>query len=136
MTDDFVVEYFDASWSNYGAGFPGTHGVPSFSCNADPVLGTTVTLDLANSYGQPTAGLLFAGFQRASLGTNRGGDLLVAPAFTVPITFSYGGDSFDFDVPSDVVLLGLTLDLQGLEADPGAAKGVSFSAGLELVLGL
>ena len=27
------------------------------------------------------------------------------------------------------------LDLQALEADPGATKGVSFTAGLELVLG-
>jgi len=37
--------------------------------------------------------------------------------------------SFDF------ALIGSTLNLQALENDPGAAKGVSFTPGLELVLG-
>jgi Tol biopolymer transport system component len=133
--DVFVAEHFDATWTNYGAGFAGTNGVPSFTSSAAPVLGTSIQLDLANSLAYPTVGLLFAGFQRASLGTNRGGDLLVAPAFTVPITFSYGGDLFDFAVPNDPALAMVPIDLQALEADPGAAKGVSFSAGLELVLG-
>jgi hypothetical protein len=38
-------------------------------------------------------------------------------------------------VPNDPALAMVPIDLQALEADPGAAKGVSFSAGLELVLG-
>src|SRR5262245_14568273 len=41
----------DASWTNYGAGFPGTLGVPAFTARADPELGTTLTLDLGNSLG-------------------------------------------------------------------------------------
>jgi hypothetical protein len=32
-------------------------------------------------------------------------------------------------------LCGFTVDLQAIEADPGAAKGVSFTPGLELLLG-
>ena len=124
-----------ASWTNYGSGFPGTNGVPSFTASQPPILGTMTTLDLANSLGQPTVGLIFVGFTRIDLPSSWGGDLLVDPALTLPVTFSYGFDSFDWNVPNDYVLAGVTIDLQSIEADPGAAKGVSFTAGLELVLG-
>jgi Tol biopolymer transport system component len=135
--DVFVHELCSspASWSNYGTGFPGTFGVPSFTPQQNPVLGTTITLDLANSWQQPTVGLLFVGFQHASLHSGWGGDLLVVPAITQLITFSYGFDQFVGDIPDDATLCTSTLDLQVIEADPGAAKGVSFTPGLELVLG-
>jgi hypothetical protein len=125
-----------ASWLNYGNGFPGTFGVPSFNSRQNPVLGSTITLDLANSWQQPTAGLLFIGFQRASIHSGWGGDLLVVPVLTQLITFSFGFDSFSGGIPSDGTLCGFTIDLQALESDPGAAKGISFTQGLELVLGL
>jgi hypothetical protein len=124
-----------ASWSNYGAGFPGTNGVPSFTSIQNPVVGATITLDLANSSGAPTVGLLFLGFSEINLPTSWGGDLLVLPALTVPITFSFGFDSFTGATPDDPSLCGLTVDLQAIEADPGAAKGVSFTQGLELDFG-
>ena len=124
-----------ASWSNYGAGFPGTNGVPAFTSQQNPVIGTTITLDLANSYGNPTVGLLFIGFQQTIIPTNWGGDLLVLPVLTIPITFSYGGDTFTGDIPDDPALCGVAVDLQAIESDPGAAKGVSFTPGLELVMG-
>jgi Tol biopolymer transport system component len=135
--DVFVHEFCStaASWSNYGAGFPGTNGVPSFTSRQNPVFGSTVTLDLANSYANPTAGLLFIGFQRTSIHSRFGGDLLVAPALSLFVTFSYGGDSFTGAIPADCDLCGVAVDLQAIEADPGAAKGVSFTAGLELVIG-
>jgi Tol biopolymer transport system component len=137
VSDLFVHELCStaASWSNYGAGFPGTNGIPSFTSQQNPAFGTSVTLDLANSYGSPTAGLLFVGFQPLSLHSSWGGDLLVLPALVLPISFSYGGDSFSGDIPADWTLCGVTLYLQALESDPGAAKGVSFTPGLELVLG-
>jgi hypothetical protein len=37
--------------------------------------------------------------------------------------------------PNDPALLGVASDLQAIEADPGATRGVSFTAGLELVIG-
>jgi hypothetical protein len=137
VADVFVHELCStpASWSNYGAGFPGTNGVPSFTARQNPVFGSTVTLDLANSYANPTVGLLFVGFQRTSIHSRFGGDLLVAPALSLFVTFSYGGDSFTGAIPADRGLCGVAVDLQAIEADPGAAKGVSFSAGLELVVG-
>jgi hypothetical protein len=133
--DIFVNDADFAAWTNYGAGFPGTNGVPTFTSSGDPTLGTTITLDLANSLAQPTVGLLFAGVQRATLHTNRGGDLLLLPLLAVPITFSYSGDQFPWSIPADGTLAGLTIDLQAVEADAGAAKGVSFSPGLELAVG-
>jgi sugar lactone lactonase YvrE len=125
----------DASWANYGAGLAGTHGVPFFTSQNDPILGSTITLDLGNSYGQPTSGFLILGFQQASLHTGLGGDLLLIPALLVPITFSYGANSFAGTLPNDPALYGLELDLQSIEADPGAVKGFSFTQGLQLLLG-
>jgi Tol biopolymer transport system component len=137
MVDTFVHEHCStpASWSNFGTGFPGTNGVPSFTSQQNPAFGATVTLDLANSYANPTAGLMFVGFQRTSIHSNWGGDLLVVPALTQFVTFSYGFDSFTGTIPADPALCGITVDLQAIEADPGAARGVSFTEGLELVIG-
>jgi hypothetical protein len=59
----------------------------------------------------------------------------VLPLVTLPVTLSAGGDSFTGTLPIEIGDCGATLDLQAIEADPGAAKGVSFTAGLELVLG-
>jgi hypothetical protein len=134
--DIFVNDGDFAAWTNYGAGFPGTNGIPSFTSSGDPTLGTTITLDLANSSAAPTLGLLFAGVQRATLHTNRGGDLLLLPLLALPITFSYSGDQFPWSIPVDGSLAGLTIDLQAVETDAGAAKGISFTAGLELAVGL
>jgi len=133
--DMFVNGSDFAAWTNYGAGFPGTHGVPAFTSSGDPTLGTTITLDLANSSGVPTSGLLFAGVQRATLHTNRGGDLLLLPLLALPITFAYGGNQYFWSIPADATLAGLTIDLQAVEADAGAALGVSFTPGLELAVG-
>jgi hypothetical protein len=134
--DVFVRDFHVASWTNYGSGVAGANGVPGFTASADPVVGTTITLGLDNSSGQPTLGLLFAGFQRANLHTGREGDLLVLPAYVLPISFSYGGNAFDWVLPADLMLAGVTVDLQAVEADAAAPKGVSFTAGLELVVGL
>jgi Tol biopolymer transport system component len=137
VMDMFVHERCStpASWNNYGAGFPGTNGVPTFTSQQNPAFGATITLDLANSYANPTVGVLFVGFTQTSIHSNWGGDLLVVPALTMFVTFSYGGDSFTGTIPDDRALCGVAVDLQAIEADPGAAKGVSFTPGLELVIG-
>jgi hypothetical protein len=135
VSDVFVHDRCVASWSNYGAGFPGTNGVPSFTSQTDPVLGTTVTLDLANSYGNATVGLLIVGFQRTTIHTNWGSDVLAAPLITRVLVLPAGGVSLSDRIPNDDDLCGFTVDLQAIEADPGAVQGVSFTPGLELVLG-
>jgi hypothetical protein len=125
----------DASWTNYGVGWPGTLGVPAFTANSNPVLGTTVALDLDDSSGLWTYGYLFVGLQRANLHTSLGGDLLVVPLFSEIVGLAPVGAKLFLDVPLDEQLCGVAVDLQVLEVDPGATKGVSFTQGLELVLG-
>ena len=135
--DAFFREFCStgASWSNYGSGFPGTSGVPSLTSRSNPTIGSTITLDLANSCAKPTVGLLFVGYQRTTIPTNLGGDLLVVPALSIFVTFSCGGEWFTGAIPKDETLCGTTIDLQAIESDPGAVKGVSFTPGLELVIG-
>jgi len=134
-SDVFVRDLPLAAWSNYGSGLAGTHGVPALTSSGDPVLGATITVSVDNSRGAPTSALLFLGFQRAQIPTHFGGDLLVVPVLILPITFSYGADTFTGALPSDPAFAGLAVDLQVVEGDPGAPLGVSFTAGLELVLG-
>jgi Tol biopolymer transport system component len=124
-----------ASWSNYDAGFPGTLGIPSFTARSNPLLGSHLTLDVTNSRGSATLGFLLVGFQRASLHTNRGGDLLLLPDVVKAIALPATGASFDGDIPQQDSNCGVALDLQVVEYDPGAAQAVSFTPGLELILG-
>lgn len=124
-----------AHWSNYGTGVAGTNGVPTLTPQTEPVLGTTLTVNAANSCGSPTSGWLLLGFQQASLPTRFGGDVLLVPALVAAISFSYGGDSFSGAIPNDPGLVGVSIELQVLELDSGAVRGVSFTQGLELVFG-
>jgi hypothetical protein len=136
-SDVFVHErcVVEASWSNYGAGFPGTYGVPDLLAQSDPFFGHTITLDLGNSSAQVTVGLVFIGFQQASIPSGWGGELLVLPVVTDVVGLFPGGASLDGGIPMDEGLCGFEIDLQAIESDPGAARGVSFSQGLQLVLG-
>ena len=124
-----------AFWTNYGSGFAGSNGVPGFTARADPVLGTTLTLDLVNSSGAPAAGFLFLGFGQASFQTNKGGTLLVSFFSILPIVLPADELEVGADLPDDPTRCGLALDLQAIEFDAGAAHGLSFTPGLELTLG-
>jgi hypothetical protein len=124
-----------ATWRNYGAGWPGTLGVPTLTPSADPVLGTTVDLQLANSAGIDTLAVFFAGFTSAQLPTSWGGELLVVPDLVVPWSLPAAGLSLPVDVPDDLSLCGVSAFVQALELDDGASEGISISVGLELVLG-
>ena len=138
VSDTFVHELpcdADATWTNYGSGFPGTLGVPSFTSRADPVLGTTLSLDLANSYGNDTAALLLAGYEEASIPTNLGGTLLLMPALTLSLQVRWNGSTIDVGIPDESWFCGIEVYLQVLEVDPGVAKGVSFTEGLNLLFG-
>ena len=70
--DIFVRDRCDALWSNYGAGFPGTLGVPPLTSRGDPVLGSTITIDLGNSYGSSTFAVLLVGNLQTDVSTRKG----------------------------------------------------------------
>ncbi|MEW6741291.1 MAG: hypothetical protein AB1486_00915 [Planctomycetota bacterium] len=140
--DAFVVKLVPsvcdvaAAWSNYGSGWPGTHGIPCLTANADPVVCDELSLTICNSSGTNTAALLLIGVLPADLPTLWDGRLLVEPQWTFPLMLPPDGTSMlAGDVPCDPAWCGLHYYLQVLELDPGASRGVSFSAGLELVIG-
>jgi len=124
-----------ASWTNYGAGFPGTLGVPSLVAQDRPILGGSVTITLGNSLGTTTPALLVLGLAQASIPTTKGGTILVAPLLWIPLSLPPAGQPLAGSLPSDPQLCGVAVDFQGLELDAGAAFGYSFTAGLELRLG-
>ncbi len=122
----------DASWSNYGTGFPGTLGIPALTAQGDPVIGTTLSVDVGNS---ATIVALLVGTQSTSIPMKKGGDLLVVPLLTLVLPLPVGGMTIDEDIDDDVALCGLEYFEQTLIVDFGAAKKQSASAGLKLVLG-
>jgi hypothetical protein len=134
--DDFVFCLgSSATSSNYGAGFPGTLGEPSLVSQDRPVVGNSITLMLGNSLGAATPAVLIAGMGQASIGTSKGGMILVAPLFWISLTVPPAGAPVVGTVPNDPQLCGIAEDFQGIELDAGAAYGTSFSAGLELRFG-
>jgi hypothetical protein len=99
------------------------------------VLGSTINVLLGNSAGAPTAGVLLVGVAPTSLATGFGGTLLVVPSVTLPVGLPAAGLTFGLAVPATRSLCGRSVYLQGAEADAGASHGVSFSRGLDLMLG-
>jgi hypothetical protein len=97
----------DASSTSYGVGFPGTLGIPTLGARTNPVLGATLTLDLTDSQPSFTVGLLFVGFQRASLHSSWGGELLVAPSVTLLVGVQPGGTAISGTLPLDERLGGM-----------------------------
>ena len=125
-----------ASWKNYGAGWPGTFCDPTLVSDLPPVLGSDITLTLGNSLQADTVALLFGGFAKASIPTSAGGKLLVVPPWiSIVLPLPAAGMDLDVAISADVALAGLEFDLQAIELDPGASKGLSFTPGLELILG-
>ncbi len=133
--DDVSALQTPASWNNYGVGFAGTNGVPTFTPSANPVLGAPLSLDIGNSSGTWTVALALLGTQSASIPTRAGGTLLLIPALSVFLPLTPTGGSVNGTVPPDAALYGVSLFAQVLEIDSGAAYGMSFTAGLELIFG-
>jgi len=133
--DDVSAQQPPASWTNYGAGFPGTNGIPSLVSSANPVLGSSITLAFDDSYGIWTVGIALFGLQSASIPTTRGGTLLVQPFLIELAGLPPSGGAISGTVPRDATLYGVSLFAQVLELDPGAAYGMSFTPGLQLTFG-
>jgi hypothetical protein len=124
-----------AAWSNFGSGWSGTAGVPAFTSSAAPVLCTDIQLKLARSAPSPAGAVMFLGLASAELHTDWGGRLLVLPSVEVPVFLEHATQSYSVSVPCEPFFCGLTFYVQALELDPGASKGVSFTRGLQLLVG-
>jgi hypothetical protein len=122
---------------SYGDGWPGAFGVPQLTADHAPAIGSPITIIADNSaLLQSIPGWLVIGFTRASIPTGLGGTLLVIPALVLPVTLpALVPLHLEGSIPDDPALVGSSVMLQLLEADPGASRGVSFTPGLELVIG-
>jgi hypothetical protein len=118
----------------YGDGWPGTYGIPSLQASGVPVLGTSITIDIGNSFGVPTMSLFLAGLSSASIPSVYGGTLLVQPLLVVATPLASAGIALPVTIPDDQALAGVSFYLQVLELDLGASRGVSFTPGLQLLL--
>jgi Tol biopolymer transport system component len=134
-TDDvFAVDRCIASWTNYGLGLAGTLGVPKLKASAAPILGQSFDLSLSNSAGKTTTALLMYGFAPARTPI-KGGELLLDAFGFLLFAIPTGGVTFPVDLPDDDTLCDLPLFAQALEVDAGAPKKLSFSRGIEFMLG-
>jgi Tol biopolymer transport system component len=124
-----------AAWTNYGSGLDGRFGVPSLTLSALPRRTTTVDLQVGNSSGLYTAAVLFVGVASASHPTSLCGTLLVDPLTTATLPLTPYDDGFPMTVPDGGNLPGVHVYLQVIELDPWAAKGVSFTPGLDATIG-
>ncbi|MFO0983371.1 MAG: hypothetical protein U1E76_16820 [Planctomycetota bacterium] len=135
VDDVFVRDEVTASATLYGAGFPGTFGIPFLGMQNTPVMGTIGDIEIGNSRGVPTLVVMFLGLATASLPTPWGGDLLVQPSIVLPAILPAGIFTLGLNIPHEEKLEGLAVYMQVLELDPGAAAGVSFTQGLGMLLG-
>ncbi|MEW6745502.1 MAG: FG-GAP repeat protein [Planctomycetota bacterium] len=122
--------FHDASWRNYGDGWSGTNGIPPFTASAAPLPGTVIDLEVGNSLGATTTGVLLAGLIAWRHETALGGTLLVLPDVIVNVVIPGAGLTFPATILPE--LGGFTVHLQCLELDPGASRGVSFTPRLTL----
>jgi hypothetical protein len=124
-----------ASSSNYGAGWPGKNGIPGIVALNKPVPGAPLTIQIDNSLGAATTGLLFLGFSPASIPTGKGGTILVNAALILVLPIGASGETLAGTLPNDPALDNFDFYLQALELDPFASKGISFTPGLKLHCG-
>jgi len=130
-----VVDCAAAAWRTYGIGFPGTNGAPGIAASRNPGLGTLVTVAFGNSLGASAGGAVLVGGAATAIPGFWGGTILVAPDVLLPAIVPPAGMALPLQIPRDPFLCGHSVFLQGLVLDPGAARGIANTQGLELAVG-
>ncbi len=121
-----------ATWSSYGSGLAGQHGVPTLVPSALPIYNSTIDLLGDNSSGAATNGMLLVGMNTATAPL-LGGSLLTSLDLVLPVVVPATGYSLPLTIPGD--LCGTPLHFQLLQADAAALQAVAFSPGLRLLIG-
>lgn len=125
----------EANAFHYGAGSPGTHGIPSLTAQAFPRRGTATAIAVGNSSGVATLGVLLIGGPD-NLATTWDGTLLVQPSVVLPLSLDASqGATVPLPIPDDPLLCGFGVACQTLVADPGATHELAFSRALGLIVG-
>lgn len=126
----------EAAFTNYGSGKEGSLGIPSITLNANPVLGASVSLQVADAKPNSTAKLI-RGTSTASTPFD-GALALVNYDTVIDINVNSSGDgSMNANVPSAAALAGRSFYWQlWVPNDPGAAgAGWACSNGMRTQLG-
>lgn len=125
-----------ADSAHYGTGFPGRDGVlPTLDALEPPRHATTLELALGNSARFYAVGFVLAGVAPADFETRHGATFLVEPQVVLAVPLTPTGATLAAYIPDEHDLYGVTLYAQLVVLDPWAVGGLSFSDGLELVLG-
>jgi hypothetical protein len=127
------------TWARYGVGCRGSNGTPALDTASGslPALGSSLGLQLTALPSQPGLAVLFFGYDiRAwngiplpfALDANRASQCLlwIGPAPGADILLAHSGNaaSFTVTIPANSGLAGLTVAVQALVMDPGAASGL------------
>ena len=124
-----------ATWTNYGAGHPGTNGAPSLAMDTVPTIGQAVSIEMGNSAGSDAGSILFFGTQQTADPTPVGGTLWTNVVAIFPTTVPAAGGALGFNVPNNSALCGAEVYSQLFQIDAGASAGFSFSPGLRIIFG-
>jgi hypothetical protein len=124
-----------AAFETYGTGWPGKLGVPTLTTTKVPAIGAPHDIQISNSLGSATPGLLMLGLTPANITLPSGASLLLLPSVMLTISIPKAGLTVSGAIPYDFLLCFLDLYEQVLEVDPFAVGGVSFTRGLHLTLG-
>ncbi len=95
---------------------------------------TTIFLNASNSSGRATNGLIIVGLKPTPV-PHVGGILLAQLDMLVFTPLPSRGLSMPARIPPAPTLCGIPVYVQVLQADPGAALGISFTPGLRLIPG-
>ena len=130
----------DADAIPYGAGWPGSNGVPTLTATALPSMCGTTRLFQSNSMGVDGGGCLWFGSARSAVSSSFGGTFHVDPDDVHLIQWTYdlpaAGRELTVGVPcTEIALCGVSVFCQAFQLDPGASDGIAFTAGVELVVG-
>lgn len=129
----------NGSIEKYGVGLAGSGGfVPQLAIAGCPAPGAIVTLTVAEGLGG-AHGCLLVGVERNSL-PYLGGTVLVVPLYVVVHALRGSGDgagefAAGLRVPRLPGFANSCFYFQGAYCDPGAAQGVSFTAGIKVTIG-
>ncbi len=131
---DVFVHGHVARWWLYGSGHAGTLGIPAILALGEPRIGEPFSVQIGNSLGVSTFGILLAGVLPTDVPV-MDGRILVIPWIVIPLPFPDGDVTLTETLPDDEVLCGLYGFLQAIELDGGASKGLSFTEGLVFQFG-
>jgi len=124
-----------ASWGNYGAGWPGTLGVPFLGLDNAPVIGEEFTMALKTNQANSTQALFIFGSSPLNLPSALGGSLLVVPKIQILVPMPEFGLSIAAPVDCTTNLCGQSIFMQALVVDQAASHGVAFTRGMQLTFG-